>query len=315
MSLTQAEVLIRTKDLSKDEWLEWRRKGIGGSDIGAICNVNPWKSAMSVYLEKLGELPPVEENDAMHFGTVLEPIVAQEFAKRTGCKVRRHNFMDHHPDYPWALANVDRIIIDKKRGNGVLEVKTASEYSNGEWSGGIVPEQYQLQLQWYLWITGLKWGAFAVLVGGNKFYSFETERNEDIIKVMADTAEKFWFGVQNRIPPEFDGSPDSGNVLRMLYPTSKPDSEIDLTVPAAELLEGLEKAKQEESFWKSQREEAENKLKGLIGENERARVGDVLITWKASERRTVDSPRLKAEQLDIYERYLKTSISRTFRVK
>ncbi|GEO26267.1 hypothetical protein AAC03nite_20520 [Alicyclobacillus acidoterrestris] len=314
MSLTQAEVLVRTKDLSHEEWLENRRKGIGGSDIGAICGVNPWKSPMSVYLDKIGELPPVEENDAMHFGTLLEPIVAKEYALRTGYRVQQSNKMYQHPDYPWALANVDRIILNRKRGHGILEIKTASEYQAKEWADGNVPEQYQLQLQWYLWITGFKWGAFAALVGGNKFYSFEMERNDQIIEYMVDIAERFWHGVQNRIPPEFDGSNDSSNVLKILYPSSLP-TEIDLTVPAADLVEQYETAVGEMKYWEAKKKAAENKLKALMGENERARIGDRVVSWKAQERRTVDAERLAEDHPEIYERYLKTSTYRTFRVK
>lgn len=314
MSLAQAEVLVRTKDLTKDEWLGFRRKGIGGSDIGAICGVNPWRSAMSVYLDKLNELPPIEENDAMHFGTKLESLVADEYKERTGHRVERRNSMYHHQKHEWALANIDRIILDKVRGDGILEVKTASEYSNKDWSEGIVPEQYQLQLQWYLWVTGLQWGAFAVLVGGNKFYTYELDRDETTISYMVDIAEKFWYGVQNRIPPAFDGSEDSKNVLKTLYPMSE-RTEIDLTVPAADLFEKYEKTKTEEAYWSDKKSEAENLIKEMIGNNERARIGESIITWKSAERHTVDSKRLQAEQPDIYERYLKTSSSRTFRVK
>lgn len=315
MSLTQAEVLVRTKDLSREEWLENRRKGIGGSDIGAICGVNPWKSPMSVYLDKIGELPPVEENDAMHFGTLLEPIVAEEYKRRTGYMVQRRNFMYQHPDYPWALANVDRIILNKERGHGILEVKTASEYHAKDWADGIVPDQYILQLQWYLWITGFTWGAFAVLVGGNKFFSHEMERNDNIIGYMVEAAKKFWHGVQNRIPPEIDGSDDSSNVLKMLYPVAIPKSEVDLTVPASELIEELDKAKENEAYWATRRQEIENKLKELIGANERARIGDRIITWKQVKSYRLDRKALERDYPDIVSQYLKPCEKRTFRVK
>ncbi|MFR4400922.1 MAG: YqaJ viral recombinase family protein, partial [Peptococcus niger] len=63
---------IKTLDMSQEEWLEQRKKGIGGSDAGAICGLNPWKSAVEVYLDKLGELPPVEDNERMRMGVTLK---------------------------------------------------------------------------------------------------------------------------------------------------------------------------------------------------------------------------------------------------
>ncbi|MDY0364217.1 MAG: YqaJ viral recombinase family protein, partial [Bacilli bacterium] len=38
------------------KWIEERRRGLGGSDIGAILGLSPWKSAFQVYQEKRGEV-------------------------------------------------------------------------------------------------------------------------------------------------------------------------------------------------------------------------------------------------------------------
>lgn len=308
-----AERLISTKGISHDEWLEKRRLGIGGSDIGAICGVNPYKSPISVYLDKIGELPPLEENEAMHFGNQLEQVVADEYAERTGYKVQKRNAIFHHAKYPWALANVDRVILGDKRGVGVLEVKTASEYQAKQWSEGIVPEQYILQLQWYLWITGYTWGAFAVLVGGNKFFTHEMERDDHLIGNMIMIAAEFWKKVENCTPPAFDGSKDSESVLKMMYPDSL-GTEIDLS-DRSKLLTDYEEAKEQEAFWEAKKNTAENQIKALLGTNERARVGDQLITWKTQIINRIDSTRLKAELPEIYAQYLNASSSRPFKVK
>ncbi|WAH35010.1 YqaJ viral recombinase family nuclease [Alicyclobacillus dauci] len=315
MSLTQAEVLVRTSGLSHDEWLANRRKGIGGSDIGAICGVNPWKSPLSVYLDKIGELPPVEENDAMHFGTLLEPVVADEYKRRTGYAVQRRNFMYQHPDYPWALANVDRIILNKQRGHGILEVKTASEFQSKEWSEGIVPEQYILQLQWYLWITGFQWGAFAVLVGGNKFYSHEMERNEDIIGYMVESAKEFWERVETRNPPPIDGSADSTKILSALYPQSRPDSSTTLPNEAAEWIRMYREALDNEKAAKEQKELAVNKLKAMMRDNEIARYGDHKITWKSHVQQDFDKKAFANEHPELFAKYASNKTIRKFLVK
>ena len=65
------------------------------------------------------------QSESAYFGNVLEEVVAQEFAKRTRLKVQRRNAILQHPEYPWMLANVDRLIVGERIG---LECKTASEY-------------------------------------------------------------------------------------------------------------------------------------------------------------------------------------------
>ena len=85
------QVLAKTSDMEKEEWLEHRRKGIGGSDAAAILGMNPWKSPMDVWLEKTGEFTRTMKRTKDVLGTVLEDIVAREFMARTGLKVRRRN--------------------------------------------------------------------------------------------------------------------------------------------------------------------------------------------------------------------------------
>ncbi|MFX4303043.1 YqaJ viral recombinase family protein [Alicyclobacillus tolerans] len=316
MALTKADVLARTTEMSQEEWKALRRKGIGGSDIGAICGVNPWRSAYSVYLDKIGELPEKEPNDAMLFGTLIEPIVADVFVERTGYKVQRRNAILQHPDHPWAIANVDRIILSKERGNGVLEIKTASEYQAKQWEEGNVPEQYILQLQWYLFVTGFRWGAFAALVGGNKFFCHEMERDEVLIENMLTIAKDFWHCVETKTPPTMDGSEDATNVLKILYPTSRPETEIELDAPEAkQWVEQLEQAKAAKKEAEALEREAENHLKALMGETEIARIGEHKITWKTVISRTLDKKALESDHPEILEKYMKESVSRRFTLK
>ena len=88
------------KDLTREEWLIERRKGIGGSDAAAVAGLNPWKSAAAVFFEKTSEIPPEtgEMSERLRIGHDLEDYVARRFAEETGKKVRRNNFMLHHDD-------------------------------------------------------------------------------------------------------------------------------------------------------------------------------------------------------------------------
>jgi putative phage-type endonuclease len=314
---THAVRLVNTVDMPYEEWLEWRRKGITGSDVAGICEITKWSSPVKVYLDKLGQLPPQEDNEAMYWGRIHEDSIAREYAKRTGYKVQRCNAMLQHPENEWALANIDRFIIDKERGKGVLECKTTNEYQKEVWEDGNVPEAYQLQLQWYLYVTGLSWGAFAVLIGGNKYRQFPiVERNDELIEAMVQICGNFWHKhVQAKIPPMMDGSDASSNLLKTMYPDAEPDSETELPDEADQLIAEWQQADEEMKAAEAKKKTAENRLKALIGEFEKGIASEHVVFWKPVTQRRIDSKALKAAHPDIYEQFAKPSTFRKFAIK
>ena len=74
-------------------WLRLRKSGIGGSDAGAVCGVNPYSSAMKVFQDKTSESVEEQDNEAIRIGHDLEDYVAQRFTEATGLKVRKSNFI------------------------------------------------------------------------------------------------------------------------------------------------------------------------------------------------------------------------------
>ena len=101
--------------MARIDWLLDRRKGIGGSDVAAIMGLNKWKSAYQIWLEKTGQVGLSEsDSEPAYWGTVLEEVVAKEFAVRTGKKVRRRNQVFEHPEYPFLRANIDRDVVGEK---------------------------------------------------------------------------------------------------------------------------------------------------------------------------------------------------------
>lgn len=81
--------VVSTLEMPHEEWLRYRKKGIGGSDAGAICGVNKYRSAVSVFLDKTTEQTSGLDNEAMRQGRDLEQYVAERFCEETGKKVRR----------------------------------------------------------------------------------------------------------------------------------------------------------------------------------------------------------------------------------
>lgn len=278
-----AKELVDTSTLSRDEWLKVRRQGIGGSDIAAILGKNPYESPLSVYMQKLELVPPKEENEFMYFGNVLEPIVAEEFAKRSGLKVKVSKVVLQHPLYPFLLANIDRLVIDGERF-GILECKTASAYKLSEWEGGKVPEHYYLQVQHYLGVTGYPFAYIACLVGGNTFRYSSIERDEDMIDFITEKATDFWYNhIEPQIPPEVTYH-DADN-LSALYPASLDGKVIVLPDEEAFLLDDLRRSDDVLKEAERQNDLCKNRIKERMQEAEILLVnGKKVVTWKSNKK-------------------------------
>lgn len=309
----QALRVVSTTDLERDDWLQVRRQGLGGSDIAAIAGLNPWKSPMAVYLDKINELPEQPDNERMYWGRVLEDVVAREFQSRTSHRVQRVNAVLQHPKYHMLLANIDRKVFDGK-GNGVLEIKTTGAWNAKEWEEK-VPDWVMVQLQHYLGVTGLRHGYVAALIGGNQYIQYEIPRDDEVIGYLQKIALDFWKLVENKTPPEIDGSQASADVLDMLYPQSAKGQEVMLPSSALELIAEYEQAKADEKAAKERKDAAANKIKLLMGEGETGKVGNRVATWKSYNRTDLDSKKLKTDMPDIWERYATSSSQRRFLIK
>ncbi|MEH7521976.1 YqaJ viral recombinase family protein [Bacillus sp. JJ1503] len=310
----QAQVLTLTVDMSREEWLKARKAGIGGSDAAAIAGLNKWKSPVGVYLDKTGQAPDVDmAGEAAYWGNMMEDIVAQEFSKRTGLKVRRRNAILKHPEHHFMLANVDRLIVGAREG---LECKTASEYLKDLWEGEEIPASYLLQCQHYMAVTGYVAWHIAVLIGGNKFVYKKVERDEELIQYLIDIEKNFWEEhVLKQIPPAFDGSDASVDLLKVMYPESIPNTEITLPPETSTYLDALDQVNEELKELETQKKEYENKIKVLMGENEKAIAGERLITWKSITSNRFDSKRFSSEYPDLFNKFTQPSSYRRFAVK
>lgn len=310
----QAEVLISTVDMNRQEWLDARKNGIGGSDVSAIAGLNKWKSPVGVYLDKIGASPDEDSaGEAAYWGNVMEDVVAQEFSIRTGLRVRRRNAILKHPKHSFMLANVDRLIVGKREG---LECKTASEYLKGSWEDEEIPAAYLLQIQHYMAVTGYDAWHIAVLIGGNKFLYKKVERDEELISYLIQIEKDFWENnVLKQIPPMFDGSVASVDLLKALYPESVPDSEVQLPGDAGTFIEALDAIGIELKSMELQKKEYENQLKDMMKENEKAYSGERAVIWKSYVTNRFDSKSFKVDQPDLYEKYVNTTTARRFSVK
>lgn len=303
---------VSTKEMSRIEWLHLRKSGIGGSDASAILGFNRWKSAFQLYIEKTSDFVEEINNEFIYWGNVLEDVVAQEFAKRTGKKVQRVNRMLRHRDYPFMTANLDRRIVGEK---AILECKTTSTYNNQAWDGEDVPAAYICQLQHYLAVTGYEKAYIAVLIGGNNFVWKEVERDDEFIELMIEREKDFWENhVLANVPPAIDGSSSASEFLAKMYPQDD-GSAIMLDEQMNTVIEAIESLKAEEKQLETQRKEYENQLKMTLEDAAEGHSNRFKVTYKTITSNRIDSKRLKAEQPDLYEKYCNSSLSRRLSIK
>jgi len=309
-----AKILVSTENMPYADWLEYRKQGIGGSDASVVCGINRYKSPVELWMEKTNQLQAQETGEAAYWGTQLEPFVRAEFSKRTGIFVAEVHELLQSEEYPFMLANLDGICEVPDVGTCIFEAKTASAYKAGEWEDTI-PDEYMLQVQHYMAVTGYAGTYIAVLIGGNTFKWKFVERDEELISMLIELETAFWNHVQDCTPPPLDGSNASAKFLAERFHDSIPKSHITLPDSAADLLAQYDEACEQLEIITEQKQQAENLLKEMMGENEIGTAGDRIVTWKSVSQERLDSKTLKVEHPALYKKYANKSSYRRFTIK
>ena len=308
------KIVTSTENLPYEDWLEYRKRGIGGSDAAVVCGISRYKSPVELWLEKTDQIPTQEAGEAAYWGTQLEALVRAEFTKRTGIGISLVKQLLQSEEYPFMLANLDGVCEHPDLGMCIFEAKTASAYKAGEWEDSI-PAEYMLQVQHYLEVTGYNAAYIAVLIGGNTFRWKLIERDDELISMLIELESAFWNHVRERTAPPLDGSDASASFLAERFPNSVPRSEIALPDTAAELLIQYDQACEQLEAVTEQKQQAENRLKQMMGEHEIGTSGDRIITWKSVSQERLDSKTLKAEHPALYKRYTNKTSYRRFSIK
>ena len=303
---------IPIRNIDRKEWLLLRKTGIGGSDAGAVCGLNPYSSPMKVYRDKT--CPETEELDseAIRQGKDLEGYVAQRFMEATGLKVRRSNYMYRSVEHPFMLADVDRLVVGEDAG---LECKTASAYSADKWRDGAIPIHYMIQCFHYMAVTGKRAWYIAVAILGKEFLFRKLVWDAELIRQMVAAEEAFWENhVRKGILPQADGSSACDEVLAQYFGTARKGSSIPLVGFDTKL------ARREEilaQIAELQREQGqiEQEVKLFMQDHETASSEKYQVTWGNVNSARLDVKRIRQERPEIYQDYAKVSTSRRFQVR
>ncbi len=303
----EPEVIVDTDTLSREDWLSYRKLGLGGSDVAAIMGISPFATIHDLYNDKLGIEPLIEEESnwvAKEVGHRLEDLVAEIFSKKTGLTVFPVRKMFRHPLYPFMLADVDFFIIFPDGSYGILECKTCNYNARSKWEDGGIPDHYVLQVRHYLSVMNMDKAYIACLYGNNENEFVIRPIDRDVMEEeeIISQEEYFWKEyVEKQVEPPFNGKPDL-----ILASIRKYGGYADKELPEIEALQRELSVPFVEQLGAS--------CKAVLSDG----VSRYRITYNPTRRTQVGKDameKLKIQHPDIFEEYTKTTESRTFRVK
>ena len=294
---------------SDEDWLAERRKGVGGSDVAAIMGLSAYSTPYQVWLEKTqGIHDDISEKPAVMWGNILEPVVGEHYMDcHPDRHVRRVNAIARSIQRPWAQASLDYEVHDPELGWGVLEIKTAGWRREQDWEDG-VPVYYQTQVAHYLSVTGRPFADVAVLIAGQDYREYRVMRDEEDVSTVEAAVDEFWHEfVEKGEAPEVEVADDHS-----LFRAHQSDD--------GEYLSGEDRnlgsivnlwltAKSDMDEAKMRLDHYATALKDVIGDNRGIDFPAGRLTWQRSERKRLDSKRLRSERPDIAEEYTTSSMA------
>jgi len=311
---TTAKRLAKTQQMSREQWLQIRKQGIGSSDAATACGLNPHMSMLELWMIKTGRMQQnIEDESAgyapLYWGNRLEPLVAEYYSMHTNNKIRRVNAVLQHPDEDKAfmLANLDYAVVGSDDVQ-ILECKTAGEYGSKLWRDG-VPLYVLCQVQHQLAVTGKQAAHVCVLICGHETRIYKVTRNEAVIQHIVHAERHFWQCVERDIPPSVDASESAAKALQQLYPEQTPLLVEDLTENEQgnylfnQLLDEKQKIDQHQHYF----DELKHQIQLLMKNAERAVFICGSVTWKkAQDSIALDSKALLKQHPEYLEQFPQT---------
>ncbi len=299
------------------EWLEQRKKGIGGSDAATVClkvvyKGKPYeKTIIDLYNEKLGAEQPESKSIAMDLGNILEPYVCERFISENPEWELQRSVDAIHPEYDFIRGSFDGILTHKETGEkAILEVKTADSTMKAKWDDQI-PVNYYLQQQHYLMFPQFEFkrSFTAVLFGNREYDQYEVPRDESLQKEMINVHYiPFWNCVKSATPPPLEGDAVTLNSVKKMFPEAK-KSGIFLPRECEMLIYEYLKTSKQLKELEEVKESCQAQIIAYLGEAEGGMIDNYIVTYK--NRMGIDIERLKEEQPETFQRYAELELNTT----
>ena len=319
-------MITKIKTTTHEEWLEERKKSLGGSDVGAVLGMSEYSSPYTIWAEKSGKLPAFEGNEWTKLGNDLEGYVAQRFTEASGLKVVNDNSTWRNDKYPHLHANIDRRVVGMKAG---VECKLTSEFNAKKYKNGEFPDRFYAQCVTYLAVTELDRWFLSVLIYGKGIKIYQMTRIPDDvvpewceasvyvedgeIEALVKATAEFWEYVKSGQAPMTDGSNSTTETLKTLYPESNGET-VSLMAFESDLKQYKHLASMETDY-KKMKDEVANRIKAFMGEAGKGESAKYKVTWSSSVRSTFDHKAFAKDNPGIdLSGYYKETPTRTFRI-
>lgn len=286
-----------------------RRTYIGSTEVAGILGLDQYNSPYDIWERKTQDVPEKEQNDIMLFGKLLEPVIIGVIEQRENIKVVNNNKYYWDPEYPFMGTHPDgeHEYQQEIRNN---EVKTVASWAYRNWESDI-PLEYYCQIQYTLDITKRKSCLFTVFeMDARKIHNRIVTYDPEFAAKQKGFIIHFWNeNIIKNIPPDY--TVEDYKKMLDIYDNYR-EVEIDVIHKIKTIRELEDKAEE----MNVQVEKIKDEIKMLIGQNEGIRFGiDILATWKAQSKTTIDSKKLLDIAPSIYDQCKKASEFRVLRIK
>ena len=297
------------------DWKEQRRQGIGGSDAPVIMGVNPYKGRYELFLEKLGEFErDVEVNEAMHFGKVLESVIAQEFERRSGIRVRRCNYILQRPDLPWMIGNIDREGTDRNGKRFVLECKNVGQWSDKSFKNDGVPPMHTIQVLHYVIVGGYDYGIVSALIGGNRYEERRIEPDAVLMDQIIEAEREFWHDIESGSDPNKYIDPVDNDFMDERFTADGDMGAVDLS-DVSKAIQDIADIRGVISGMETRVEQLQAVIKDKLRNSEKGFWRDYIVNWREVISNRLDTKALQLAHPEVCEKFIKSSTSRRFEIK
>lgn len=275
---------MTTAALTQDQQ-DMRLTGVGASEVAAIVGLSRYTRPIDIAARKLRLVEDPEVGQAAHWGNRLEAVIADAYAEEEGIEpaLLIEPGTLRHPEHSIVLATPDRVRLtaechmpehhdawplNRECWDRNVQVKTASAHIAHRWGDGDdeVPDEYIVQCQWEMLVTGLAQTDLPVLIGGNDMRIYRLHADTELQGSLLETVERFWENhVKRGVLPPPDGTPQWSDYLKRRFPKDERPL-LDATDEARELVSRLRDAKSRSEAAKSEEEQLAQQLKLSIGD-------------------------------------------------
>lgn len=296
-----------------EQQLKERLSYIGSSDAPGVLAMSQWKTPLSVWAEKTGQIAIKDEKTLrMRIGHKMEDDIAELFEEETGKKVEVMNETMFHVEHPFLAANIDRRIVGE---NAILEIKTSAAWRKNDWKEDEIPSDYLIQVYHQLAVTGFPMAYICVLIGNEDLKIKPIPRDEKVIKNIVDREVHFWNEfVVPKVMPGVVTKRDT-DILAELFPVAEAGKEIVLPDQANVLVENLQAYKADLKHLEGLISGAENELKLMLGTAESGVTALNRVFWFNKKTASFRAKDFEKEYPDLKEKFMKRGVTRQFTYK